>query len=129
MFRSILSVLTLLAFMTASAVFAAPETTPQKADNDKAEFQQKAKAKFNEYDMKFKEWNEKAKVESEEVYREQKIELEKHRKEAAKDVHRLNAEGKEYSEKSWGKLKEETNKSLDEFGKALERAGAKLRKE
>ncbi len=54
MFRSVLSVLTLLAFMTASAVFAAPEAAAQKTDNDKAEFQQKAKAKFDEYDMKFK---------------------------------------------------------------------------
>ena len=53
MFRSVLSVLTLLGFMTATAVFAAPETATQKTDNDKEEFQQKAKAKFDEYDMKF----------------------------------------------------------------------------
>ncbi len=129
MFRSVLSVLTLLAFMTASAVFAAPETAAQKTDNDKAEFQQKAKAKFDEYDMKFKQWSEKTKGESEKAYQEQKKELEKRRIEAAKDIHRLNAQGKEYTEKSWRKLKEETDKSLDKFGKALERAGAKLRNE
>jgi len=128
MFRSVLSVLTLLAFMTASAVFAAPETATQKTDNDKAEFQQKAKAKFDEYDMKFKQWSEKAKGESEKVYQEQKKELERHRIEAAKDIRRLNAQGKEYTDKSWRKIKEQTDKSLDEFGKALERAGAKIRK-
>ena len=72
MLRSVLSVMTLLAFMTAFAVFAAPETATQKSDNDKAEFQQKAKAKFDEYDMKFRQWSEKAKGESEKVYQEQK---------------------------------------------------------
>ena len=70
MFRSVLSVLTLLAFMTATAVFAAPETATQKTDNDKEEFQQKAKAKFDEYDMKFKQWSEKTKGESEKVYQD-----------------------------------------------------------
>lgn len=129
MLRSFLTVLTILAFMAASAVFAAPETATQKVDNDKAEFQRKAKAKFDEYDMKFKQWSEKAEAQSEKVYREQKKELEKSRIKAAKNIHRLNAKGKEYSEKSWRNLKEETDKSLDEFGKALERAGAKLRKE
>jgi Skp family chaperone for outer membrane proteins len=129
MLRSVVAVLALLALMTAVAVFAAPETATQKTDNDKQEFQQKTKAKFDEYDMKFKEWSEKAKAESGKEYQEQKKELERHRVETAKDIHRLNTEGKAYGEKSWRKMKEETNKSLDKFGKALERAGAKLRKE
>ena len=72
MFRSVLSVLTLLAFMTASAVFAAPEAAAQKTDNDKAEFQQKAKAKFDEYNMKFKDWSEKAKGKAKKLIRSRK---------------------------------------------------------
>jgi hypothetical protein len=128
MLKTVLSVFALLGFMAAIAVFAAPETVTQKADNDEAQFQQKAKAKFDEYDMKFKEWSKKAKAETREEYKEQKAELELHRKEAAKDIHRLGVRSKEYSEESWRRLKEETNRSLDEFGKALERAGEKMRK-
>jgi hypothetical protein len=128
MLKTVLSVFTLLAFLAAVAVFAAPETVTQKADNDKAQFQQKANAKFNEYDMKFRDWSKKAKAQTEKEYKVQKAELELHRKEAAKDIRRLGVRSKEYTEESWRMLKEETNRSLDEFGKALERAGEKLRK-
>jgi F0F1-type ATP synthase membrane subunit b/b' len=124
-FRPVIMVLALLAFMAASAVFAYPEAA--KADNDKAEFQQKAKAQFNEFDMKFRQWSDKAKGQSGKVYHEQKKELEKSRIKASKNIHRLNAEGKVYGEEYWRKLKEETDRSLSEFGKALERAGAKFK--
>ncbi len=124
--KKILYVITLIAFMTVPAAFASATKT-KHAENNNAEFQQKAEARFNEYDKKFREWDAKASRQSEKIYREQKIDIEKNRAQAEKDIKRLDARGEKYGKESWGKLKTEASKSIDEFGKALERAGAEIK--
>ncbi len=127
MFKKTLAMISLIVFTASPAAFASATRT-KHVENNNAEFQRKSKARFDEYDRKFMDWSEKAKRQGEEIYREQKIELEKSRAKAASDIKRLNAKSEKYGKESWVKMKAETSKALDSFGKALERAGSKLRK-
>ncbi len=128
MFKKTLALVALVVFTLLSPAAFASATRTKHVENNNAEFQRNASARFNGYDKKFREWNEEAKRQGEKIYREQKIELEKSRAKAARDIKRLNAKGEKYGKESWIKLKAETSKALDGFGKALERAGAKLGK-
>ncbi len=120
-------VLVALVFLVSCPAFASATKTKHVGNNN-TEFQRKSKARFNEYDRKFREWNGKAKRQGEKIYREQKIEIEKSRAKAASDIKRLNAKGEKFGRESWIKIRKETSKALDNFGKALERAGSKLKR-
>ena len=97
--------------------------TDQTVAEEKAEFERQAKARFEEYDRRLKEFNEKAKVRGEAFFWEQKRELDAQRAQAKKYMKRLKAAG----EKGSTKMKQDLAQALENFRKALEKAEAKLR--
>ena len=125
MLKKALTLIVLVVLVSSPAFASAVKT--KHAENDNAAFKRSAKAQFNEYDKRFREWNDKAKRQGEKFYREQKTELEKSRAKAAKDIDRLNVKGEKYGKESWIKIRNETSRALGTFGKALERAGSKLK--